>query len=74
MGQIMKKQNHFPFLLLLLLAFSVNAFAQNGERRERTIDEMSHAWVNVTYITEDDYQSYLAKKKAEVASAAAPAP
>ena len=30
---------------------------------ERTVDEMSHAWVNVTYISEDDYQSYVAKKK-----------
>jgi hypothetical protein len=40
MGQIMNRQNHFPFLLLLLLASISNAFAQNGERRERTIDEI----------------------------------
>lgn len=30
---------------------------------DRTIDEMAHAWVNVTYITEDDYQEWLAKHK-----------
>jgi len=26
------------------------------------VDEMAHAWVNVTYISEEDYQAYLAKK------------
>lgn len=26
---------------------------------DRTVDEMAHAWVNVTYITEDDYQAWL---------------
>jgi hypothetical protein len=30
---------------------------------ERTIDEMAHAWVNVTYISEDDYKEWLAKHK-----------
>jgi hypothetical protein len=30
---------------------------------DRTIDEMAHAWVNVTYITEEDYQAWLAKQK-----------
>jgi hypothetical protein len=25
------------------------------------VDEMAHAWVNVTYISEDDYQAWLAK-------------
>jgi len=31
---------------------------------------MSHAWVNVTFITDDDYQSYVAKNKTkQVASA-----
>ncbi len=29
---------------------------------ERTVDEMAHAWVNVTYISEDDYQAWLAKQ------------
>jgi hypothetical protein len=30
---------------------------------DRTIDEMAHAWVNVTYISEDDYKEWLAKHK-----------
>ncbi len=30
---------------------------------DRTIDEMAHAWVNVTYITEDDYNEWAAKHK-----------
>jgi len=42
---------------------------------ERTVDEMSHAWVNVTYISDSDYQAYVAKTKAsQVASSVAPAP
>jgi hypothetical protein len=28
---------------------------------DRTVDEMAHAWVNVTYISEEDYQAWLAK-------------
>jgi hypothetical protein len=32
---------------------------------DRTIDEMAHAWVNVTYITEEDYKQWAAKQKAE---------
>ncbi len=28
---------------------------------QRTVDEMAHAWVNVTYISEADYQDWLAK-------------
>jgi hypothetical protein len=27
---------------------------------DRTVDEMGHAWVNVTYISEDDYKQWLA--------------
>jgi hypothetical protein len=30
---------------------------------DRTVDEMAHAWVNVTYITEDDYKEWAAKNK-----------
>ncbi len=30
---------------------------------DRTVDEMSHAWMNVTYITEEDYQTWLAAHK-----------
>ena len=29
---------------------------------DRTVDEMSHAWVNITYLPEKDYQDLLAKK------------
>jgi hypothetical protein len=38
---------------------------------DRTVDEMAHAWVNVTYISEEDYQQWLQKQKAKrtVASA-----
>ncbi|HYL78027.1 MAG TPA: cytochrome c [Bryobacteraceae bacterium] len=28
---------------------------------DRTIDEMAHAWVNVTYVTDEDYKEYAAK-------------
>ena len=34
---------------------------------DRTVDEMAHAWVNVTYITEDDYKEWLAKQPRPVA-------
>jgi len=27
---------------------------------ERTVDEMAHAWVNVTYISEDEYKEWAA--------------
>ena len=30
---------------------------------DRTIDEMGHAWVNVTYISDDDYKAWLEKHK-----------
>ncbi|HME11085.1 MAG TPA: cytochrome c [Bryobacteraceae bacterium] len=39
---------------------------------DRTVDEMAHAWVNVTYISEEDYKAEMAKRKArepKVASA-----
>jgi hypothetical protein len=28
---------------------------------DRTVDEMAHGWVNVTYITDEDYADYVAK-------------
>ena len=31
---------------------------------DRTVDEMAHAWVNVTFVSEEDYQAYAAKQKA----------
>ncbi len=30
---------------------------------DRTVDEMAHAWVNVTYISEDDYKAWLSKTR-----------
>lgn len=30
---------------------------------DRTVDEMAHAWVNVTYISDDDYKEWSAKRK-----------
>jgi hypothetical protein len=36
---------------------------------DRTVDEMAHIWVNVTYISEEDYQAWAAThKKAPVAA------
>jgi hypothetical protein len=35
---------------------------------DRTIDEMAHAWVNVTYISDDDYKEWAAKHKKPAAS------
>jgi hypothetical protein len=35
---------------------------------DRTVDEMAHAWVNVTYITEQDYQDWLSKHRASPAA------
>jgi len=32
---------------------------------DRTIDEMAHAWVNVTYISEEDYQAWVAQNKSK---------
>jgi hypothetical protein len=32
---------------------------------DRTVDEMAHAWVNVTYISEEDYQAWFAKNKSK---------
>ena len=31
---------------------------------DRTVDEMGHAWVNITYMSDEDYQAEVAKKKA----------
>ena len=30
---------------------------------DRTVDEMAHAWVNVTYITDDEYKAWAAEHK-----------
>jgi hypothetical protein len=31
---------------------------------DRTVDEMAHAWVNITYMEDEDYQAEVEKKKA----------
>ncbi len=38
---------------------------------DRTVDEMGHAWVNVTYISEEDYQAWLLKNPQANAAVAA---
>ncbi len=35
---------------------------------DRTVDEMGHAWVNITYMNDEDYQAEVAKRKAEAAT------
>ena len=35
---------------------------------DRTVDEMSHAWVNVTYITQEDYDKWAASHKPKQAA------
>jgi hypothetical protein len=34
---------------------------------DRTVDEMAHAWVNVTYMKDADFQAELAARRAELA-------
>ena len=41
---------------------------------DRTVDEMGHAWVNVTNITDDDYNQWLVSHKSSRTSALAPRP
>ena len=38
---------------------------------DRTVDEMGHAWVNITYMSDEDYQAEVAKKKAASTKSAA---
>jgi hypothetical protein len=38
---------------------------------DRTVDEMAHAWMNVVYLTDDEYKALLAERKAKAATAAA---
>jgi hypothetical protein len=40
---------------------------------DRTVDEMGHAWMNVTYISDDDYKAWAAQHKQNVQTAAAAA-
>jgi hypothetical protein len=32
---------------------------------DRTVDEMAHAWMNVVYLTDDEYKTWVEKKKAQ---------
>jgi hypothetical protein len=32
---------------------------------DRTVDEMAHAWMNVTYLTDDEYKALVAERKAK---------
>jgi hypothetical protein len=34
---------------------------------DRTVDEMAHAWVNITYMSDEDYAAEIAKRRAQVA-------
>jgi len=36
---------------------------------DRTVDEMAHAWMNVYYVTDEEYQEYLATHKAKTGTA-----
>lgn len=38
---------------------------------DRTVDEMAHAWVNITYMSEEDFQAELEKRKAQSTTTAA---
>jgi len=39
---------------------------------DRTVDEMAHAWVNVTYISEADYQDWVARHNGKPLAGAGP--
>jgi mono/diheme cytochrome c family protein len=36
---------------------------------DRTVDEMAHAWMNVTYFTDDEYKALQAERRAKLAKA-----
>ena len=38
---------------------------------DRTVDEMGHAWMNVTYISDDDYKAWAATHKPGVQTSGA---
>jgi hypothetical protein len=38
---------------------------------DRTVDEMAHAWMNVVYLTDDEYKALLAERKPKVTKASA---
>jgi hypothetical protein len=38
---------------------------------DRTVDEMGHAWMNVTYLSDEEYNSMLVKRKQKTQASAA---
>ena len=38
---------------------------------DRTVDEMAHAWMNVVYLSDDEYKALVEKRKNRTASATA---
>jgi hypothetical protein len=36
---------------------------------DRTVDEMAHAWVNITYFNDQDFEAEVARRKAETRTA-----
>ena len=38
---------------------------------DRTVDEMAHAWINVVYLTDEEYNALVAERKAKTAKEAA---
>ena len=41
---------------------------------DRTVDEMGHAWMNVTYISDEDYNAWVAKHNPKLEAKASPRP
>jgi hypothetical protein len=41
---------------------------------DRTVDEMGHAWMNVTYISDEDYKAWAAKHRPKLEADASPRP
>ena len=48
----------------------VNPDPKCGSDGDRTVDEMAHAWVNVTYMGDEDYKAELAARRERLAQKA----
>jgi hypothetical protein len=35
---------------------------------DRTVDEMGHAWINITYMSDQEYEQELAKRQQKTAA------
>ena len=44
-----------------------NPIPISGSVRRSTVDEMAHAWMNVVYLTDEEYKALLAERKAKLA-------